>query len=108
MERVGYFYPETLVADASDGVRLVDEGQFGPILPIIQFSDVDEAIRRANDSSPPPVRLVKGRSTYHEHAKGGENVFFWFAKFASAIRCLCNSAMLESTICLKKINKLYG
>ena len=47
----GYFYPATLVADVSDGVRLVDEEQFGPILPIIRFSDVEDALRRANNTS---------------------------------------------------------
>lgn len=47
----GYFFPLTLVADVSDGVRLVDEEQFGPILPIIKYSDVDDAIRRANSSA---------------------------------------------------------
>lgn len=46
----GYFYPPTLVADIHDGTRLVDEEQFGPILPIIPYSDVDEAIERANRS----------------------------------------------------------
>jgi acyl-CoA reductase-like NAD-dependent aldehyde dehydrogenase len=46
----GYFFPATLVADVSDGVRLVDEEQFGPILPIIRYTDVEDAIRRANDS----------------------------------------------------------
>jgi acyl-CoA reductase-like NAD-dependent aldehyde dehydrogenase len=46
----GYFYPATLVADVSDGVRLVDEEQFGPILPIIKYSDVNDAIKRANNS----------------------------------------------------------
>ena len=46
----GYFYPITLVADIADGTRLVDEEQFGPILPIIKYSDVDDAIRRANSS----------------------------------------------------------
>jgi len=46
----GYFYPLTLVADISDGVRLVDEEQFGPVLPIIRYTDVDDAIRRANAS----------------------------------------------------------
>jgi acyl-CoA reductase-like NAD-dependent aldehyde dehydrogenase len=49
-EGPGYFYPVTLVADVSDGVRLVDEEQFGPILPIIKFSDVEDAIKRANKS----------------------------------------------------------
>lgn len=46
----GYFYPITLVADVSDGIRLVDEEQFGPILPIISYADVDEVIQRANRS----------------------------------------------------------
>ncbi|MDX1403411.1 MAG: aldehyde dehydrogenase family protein [Woeseiaceae bacterium] len=43
-----YFYPVTFVTGISDGVRLVDEEQFGPVLPIITYSDVDDAIRRAN------------------------------------------------------------
>lgn len=46
----GYFYPLTLVTEISDGVRLVDEEQFGPVLPILRFRDVDDAIRRANAS----------------------------------------------------------
>ena len=44
----GYFFPLTLVADITDGTRLVDEEPFGPILPIIRYSDVDEVIERAN------------------------------------------------------------
>ena len=44
----GYFYPITLVNDIQDGARLVDEEQFGPILPIIKFNDVEEAIASAN------------------------------------------------------------
>ena len=46
----GYFYPITLVADVDNGVRLVDEEQFGPVLPIIRYSDLDEVIKRANDN----------------------------------------------------------
>lgn len=46
----GYFMPYTLVADVSDGTRIVDEEQFGPLLPIIRYADVDDAIRRANAS----------------------------------------------------------
>jgi acyl-CoA reductase-like NAD-dependent aldehyde dehydrogenase len=48
MERPGYFYPITLVADVEDGIPLVDEEQFGPALPIIRYSDIDEVIERAN------------------------------------------------------------
>ncbi|MDH4108449.1 MAG: aldehyde dehydrogenase family protein [Gammaproteobacteria bacterium] len=44
----GYFMPYTLVADVSDGMRIVDEEQFGPLLPIIRYTDLDDAIRRAN------------------------------------------------------------
>ncbi|MFC7049828.1 aldehyde dehydrogenase family protein [Emcibacter nanhaiensis] len=50
MDGPGYFYPLTLVADISDGTRLVDEEQFGPVLPIIRYSDLDEVIGRANNS----------------------------------------------------------
>lgn len=46
---IGYFYPITLVNNISDGTRLVDEEQFGPILPIIKFSDVEDVLRRANN-----------------------------------------------------------
>ncbi len=45
-----YFYPVTFVTGVSDGVRLVDEEQFGPVLPIVTYTDLDDAISRANDS----------------------------------------------------------
>lgn len=44
----GFFYPLTLVTDIADGVRLVDEEQFGPVLPIIIFDDVEQAVASAN------------------------------------------------------------
>jgi acyl-CoA reductase-like NAD-dependent aldehyde dehydrogenase len=44
----GYFYPPTILADISDGARLVDEEQFGPALPVIAYDDLDDAIERAN------------------------------------------------------------
>ena len=46
----GYYFPITLVADIEDGAKLVDEEQFGPILPIIRFGDVEDAIKRANSN----------------------------------------------------------
>ncbi|MEV0032549.1 aldehyde dehydrogenase family protein [Nocardia sp. NPDC050793] len=42
------FYPITIVADLADGARLVDEEQFGPALPVIRYSNVDDAIASAN------------------------------------------------------------
>lgn len=44
----GYFLPYTIVADVSDGMRIVDEEQFGPLLPVIRYTDLDDAIARAN------------------------------------------------------------
>ncbi len=46
----GYFFPVTIVADVGDDTRLVREEPFGPILPVLKFSDVEDALRRANDS----------------------------------------------------------
>ncbi len=48
LDRPGFFYPPTLVADVTDGQRLVDEEQFGPVLPLIAYQDVENVLRRAN------------------------------------------------------------
>lgn len=47
----GYFVPLTVVRDVADGDPIVDEEPFGPILPIIRYSDIDDVIERANASS---------------------------------------------------------
>jgi phenylacetaldehyde dehydrogenase len=44
----GHFYPATLVADIDNTNPLVAEEQFGPALPIIRYSTVDEAVTMAN------------------------------------------------------------
>ena len=44
----GFFYEPTIVVNVSEGVRLVDEEQFGPVLPIMKFESEDEVIKRAN------------------------------------------------------------
>jgi acyl-CoA reductase-like NAD-dependent aldehyde dehydrogenase len=44
----GLFYPLTLVTGLTDGTRLVDEEQFGPVLPVIRYERVDDAIASAN------------------------------------------------------------
>ena len=46
----GLFFPPTLIADLSHDDPLVAEEQFGPALPIIKYSDVEDAIRQANGS----------------------------------------------------------
>ena len=44
------FYRATVVADIDDGAQLVDEEQFGPVIPVIRYVDIEDAIRRANAS----------------------------------------------------------
>lgn len=46
----GYFIRPTIVRDITDGTRLVDEEQFGPVLPVIKYSDPEDALARANAS----------------------------------------------------------
>ncbi|MET3952161.1 aldehyde dehydrogenase family protein [Arthrobacter sp. UYEF36] len=47
-DQPGHFYPATLVADIDNANPLVAEEQFGPALPIIRYSTVDEAVAMAN------------------------------------------------------------
>lgn len=46
----GYFVPFTLVDNPPEDSRVVQEEAFGPILPLLKFSNVDDVIERANDS----------------------------------------------------------
>ncbi len=49
-DREGYFIAPTIVADVPEDSRLVQEEQFGPIVPILSFTDIEDAVRRANDT----------------------------------------------------------
>lgn len=46
----GLFFPPTIIADLSPQDPLVVEEQFGPALPIIKYSNIEDAITMANDS----------------------------------------------------------
>lgn len=45
------FYRPTVVADIADDASLVVEEQFGPVIPVLRFSDIDDAVARANSST---------------------------------------------------------
>jgi acyl-CoA reductase-like NAD-dependent aldehyde dehydrogenase len=47
-DQPGHFYPTTLVADIDNTNPLVTEEQFGPALPIIRYTTIDEAVEMAN------------------------------------------------------------
>jgi len=50
LDRSGYFIRPTIVRDIPDDARLVREEQFGPVLPVLRYSHLDDAITRINDS----------------------------------------------------------
>ncbi len=46
----GYFVQPTVFADVRSEMKIAREEIFGPVLAAIEFSDIDEAIARANDT----------------------------------------------------------
>lgn len=50
LEREGFFYAPTILADVKSGMPAYDEETFGPVAAVITVADENEAIRVANDS----------------------------------------------------------
>jgi lactaldehyde dehydrogenase/glycolaldehyde dehydrogenase len=46
----GYYYQPTVLADCRQDMEIVRREVFGPVVPIVTFHDIDEAIGFANDS----------------------------------------------------------
>ena len=44
----GYFVPITIIDNPPEDSRIVQEEQFGPVLPLIRFDDYDDVIARTN------------------------------------------------------------
>ncbi|MFJ7273765.1 aldehyde dehydrogenase family protein [Kitasatospora sp. NPDC098663] len=50
LDRPGYFFAPTVLADVPAGSPVVTEEQFGPVLPVLPYRSVDEAVEAANDT----------------------------------------------------------
>jgi len=50
LERRGYFYPPTILAEVKPGMPAYHEEFFGPVASVIRVADAEEAIAVANDS----------------------------------------------------------
>lgn len=50
MDRDGYFFEPTILTGATEGTAIVDEEQFGPAVPVLAYRDLDDAVRRANNT----------------------------------------------------------
>jgi acyl-CoA reductase-like NAD-dependent aldehyde dehydrogenase len=44
----GYFYPPTILSELRDDLAIVQEEQFGPVIPVLAYDSIDEVITRAN------------------------------------------------------------
>ncbi len=51
MDRPGYFYPPTILADVEPGMPAFDEELFGPVASVVRVRNEDEAIDMANRTS---------------------------------------------------------
>lgn len=45
----GYFFEPTVLDCATQEMDIIREETFGPILPIVEYTDIDDAIAWAND-----------------------------------------------------------
>ncbi|MCI3223754.1 aldehyde dehydrogenase family protein [Streptomyces sp. NP-1717] len=50
LDRPGHFYAPTILADVPPDSPVVTEEQFGPVLPVLPYGSVDEAVEAANDT----------------------------------------------------------
>ncbi|MBH0095414.1 aldehyde dehydrogenase [Psychrobacter sp. NZS113] len=48
-EGLGHFYPPTLLTNCRQDMEIVQEEIFGPVLPVLKYSNADEALALAND-----------------------------------------------------------
>lgn len=60
-EGKGYFVPVTIVDNPPEDSRVVVEEAFGPVLPLLRFTDIDDVVTRANDTEYGLAASVWGR-----------------------------------------------
>lgn len=85
IEGPGYFVSPTIVRDVNDDARIVKEEQFGPILPVLSYDDLDDVIARVNDSL-----FGLGGSVWTSDSKRGTEV----AKQINTGTCWVNAHMM--------------
>ncbi|KQX23255.1 MULTISPECIES: aldehyde dehydrogenase family protein [unclassified Sphingomonas] len=123
-EGEGYFIRPTIVRDIEDGAMLVDQEQFAPILPVIRFDDVDDAVRRTNSSDyglggsvwsadserayAVARQIDSGMVWVNEHLDFGPHIPFGGAKQSGIGTELSTDGMIEfSQTCVINISKQH-
>jgi acyl-CoA reductase-like NAD-dependent aldehyde dehydrogenase len=67
--KTGFFFKPTIITDIDDNSQLVREEQFGPVVPVLTYRTLDEAIERANSTE-----YGLGGSVWTENVKKGLEV----------------------------------
>ncbi len=67
--RKGAYYPPTILEKVKPGMPAYDEELFGPVASVIRVSDVDKAIKVANDTE-----FGLGAAVFTGNLKKGENI----------------------------------
>ena len=68
----GFFFPVTLLDNPPDDVSFVTQEVFGPIRSVFKYRDLDEAIRRANNTSSGLAASVWGSDSTTLRAVAGQ------------------------------------
>lgn len=69
LDRAGYFYPPTILADVKPGMPAFDEEIFGPVAAVVQVKDEKEAVELANRTC-----FGLGASLWTRDTKWGEEM----------------------------------
>ncbi|MFO0202530.1 MAG: aldehyde dehydrogenase family protein, partial [Alphaproteobacteria bacterium] len=64
----GSFYPPTLLSGVTDQMAIAQQEIFGPILPILSYSRVSDAVQRANETPFGLAAYVYGKDIANCHA----------------------------------------
>ena len=46
----GYFFPPTVLTNLTDDMKVMKEETFGPVIPLVSFETIEEAIEKANNT----------------------------------------------------------
>ena len=57
----GSFFPPTVLADVRDDMKVAQDEIFGPVIPLITYTSVTDAVRRANETPYGLASYVYGR-----------------------------------------------
>ncbi len=88
-EGPGDWYEPTVIADADPSMKVMREETFGPVIPVMKVSDVEQAIELANDTD-----YGLGSSVFTGDAREGERI----ARRIEAGACNVNDVIVNYNV----------